>query len=722
MLKTALKSVPALMLGVLTVPVTTAQTRAKVDFARDVQPLLRANCYSCHGSSLQSGGFRLDLRRDSMPNRVGANGARIVPGNSASSRVYIRVAGNQGGLQMPPTGPLSAEEIGIIKAWIDQGAEWPDELSGETPSSPQDPQVTQLMNALRHGDRRAFERLLRANPKSAQSKGSGGDTPLMYAALYADANSVRLLLDMGADPNARNDAGATALLWAVDDAEKTQLLLEHGADANSRSNDGRTPVLLAASRFGAGNVVTLLIDHGAKLEGQPVLSGAATAGDESLMQLLIDRGADRKTFPADLAMRSGCSACVALLLQSAARADLNRALAPAARYGDLNAVKMLLERGAEASPAALRVASASEKIPLEVVTTLLDRGIREETALDLAMRHGDTPVVAALRKAGLKETAGHAATLKKRVAVRSTRAAIEKSLPLLQRADVVFLKTAGCVSCHNNSLFLMTAAAARRKGFRVDETAVQSQLKTSGIYIESWRQRVLQDIAIPGAIDTAGYILAGLAAANYPPDAATDAIARYIMRRQSADGGWKIASHRPPIESSDIEATAVALRSLQSYALEPQKAEYAQAVERGAVWLAKVQPQTTEDHVFQVLGLAWARAKRDVIQKAARNLIALQRTDGGWGQIPTLASDAYATGQALTALAEAGGLAVTDPVYWHGVQFLLHTQLDDGSWYVRTRAIPAQPYFDSEFPHGRDQFISAAATNWATMALIAAAR
>src|SRR4029450_10785451 len=105
-----------------------------------------------------------------------------------------RVAGNQAGLQMPPTGPLSAEEIGIIKAWIDKGADWPDELSGRKPAPPHDPQVTQLMNALRHGDRRALERLLRANPKSAQSKGSGGDTPLMYAALYADANSLRLLL------------------------------------------------------------------------------------------------------------------------------------------------------------------------------------------------------------------------------------------------------------------------------------------------------------------------------------------------------------------------------------------------------------------------------------------------------------------------------------------------------------------------------------------------
>jgi hypothetical protein len=67
-----------------------------VDFARDIQPLLRANCYSCHSASLQSGNFRLDRRRDSMPNRVGANGARIVPGNSAASRLYIRVSGHHG--------------------------------------------------------------------------------------------------------------------------------------------------------------------------------------------------------------------------------------------------------------------------------------------------------------------------------------------------------------------------------------------------------------------------------------------------------------------------------------------------------------------------------------------------------------------------------------------------------------------------------------------------
>src|SRR5262245_1542581 len=212
----------------LTVLGMSAQAPAKVDFARDVQPLLRTNCYSCHGPTLQSGNFRLDRRRDSMPNRVGANGARIVPGNSATSRVYLRVSGSQAGLQMPPTGALKPEEIALIKTWIDLGAEWPDELAGEAPSPPQDPQATQVMDALRRGDRASCERLLKANPKAAQSKGSGGTTPLMFAALYADANAVRLLLEKGADPNALNDAGATALLWAVDDAEKVQLLLERG--------------------------------------------------------------------------------------------------------------------------------------------------------------------------------------------------------------------------------------------------------------------------------------------------------------------------------------------------------------------------------------------------------------------------------------------------------------------------------------------------------------
>ena len=60
-------------------------------------------------------------------------------------------------------------------------------------------------------------------------------------------------------------------------------------------------------------------------------------------------------------------------------------------------------------------------------------------------------------------------------------------------------------------------------------------------------------------------------------------------------------------------------------------------------WLERAEPASTEDHVFQILGLIWGGGNRETIRKAASQLLALQRSDGGWGQIPPLASDAYAT-------------------------------------------------------------------------------
>ena len=77
-------------------------------------------------------------------------------------------------------------------------------------------------------------------------------------------------------------------------------------------------------------------------------------------------------------------------------------------------------------------------------------------------------------------------------------------------------------------------------------------------------------------------------------------------------------------------------------------------------------------------------------RKATADLLALQREDGGWPQLKTLGTDAYATGQVLYALHEGGALAVTDPAYQKGVRYLLRTQCEDGSWYVPTRAMPVR--------------------------------
>jgi len=299
----------------------------------------------------------------------------------------------------------------------------------------------------------------------------------------------------------------------------------------------------------------------------------------------------------------------------------------------------------------------------------------------------------------------------------SVEAAIDRSIPLLQRSDVAFIRKSGCVSCHNNSLTAMTIASARKQGVRVDENIARTQVKAIAAYVEGNRERYLQGISIAGQVDTTGYILLGMAAEGWPSDPATDAMARYLKDRQGPDGSWQNFAGRPPIESSDLQSTATAMRSIQIYTPKAQQAEYEKSIQLAAEWIGKAQPLTTEDRVFQLFGLAWA-GKQEMAKQASLILLREQRSDGGWGQTSLLRSDAYATGQALVALNETGVLLPSDTAYKHGAQFLLNTQLEDGSWYVRSRTIPFQPYFDGGFPQGPDQFISAAATNWATMALI----
>lgn len=224
---------------------------------------------------------------------------------------------------------------------------------------------------------------------------------------------------------------------------------------------------------------------------------------------------------------------------------------------------------------------------------------------------------------------------------------------------------------------------------------------------------------------TISYSLLGLAAENYPPDATTDAMARFVQSRQWPDGRWETAAHRPPIESNDdIVVTSIALRALQIYGPKAQHTKSEMSVKRAADWLIKAQPKTTQERAFHLFGLGWAglNANNELVRKAVRELLQQQRSDGGWAQLSSLSSDAYATGQALVALKQAGDVDMSDPSYKRGVEFLLKTQLEDGSWYVKSRAIPLQPYFESGFPHGHDQWISAAATNWATTALALASQ
>jgi hypothetical protein len=175
------------------------------------------------------------------------------------------------------------------------------------------------------------------------------------------------------------------------------------------------------------------------------------------------------------------------------------------------------------------------------------------------------------------------------------------------------------------------------------------------------------------------------------------------------------------MQDGNFSRTALSIRALTTYATPAKAAEYKSRLERAATWLAAQAPVSTEDRVMQLLGLHWANADADAQPKRMQQLRKLQRRDGGWAQTPYLESDAYATGQVLYTLGQLG-VPVSDPALQRGATFLLRTQQKDGSWHVKSRAMKIQPYFDGSFPHEHEQWISQAATAWATMALTVSTR
>jgi hypothetical protein len=202
-----------------------------------------------------------------------------------------------------------------------------------------------------------------------------------------------------------------------------------------------------------------------------------------------------------------------------------------------------------------------------------------------------------------------------------------------------------------------------------------------------------------------------------PPDWTTDATAINIAVQQSADGRWHFGGlARPPIGDGDITTTALAVRALKTYG-PPARTDIAGRIEKAMAWLRATPTLTADDRNYQLLGLAWGGGDQKTLRKLADAIVAAQRADGGWAQRRELDSDAYATGQTLFALSSAIGLAASDAAYQRGVKFLLSTQRADGSWYVRSRAVKFQPFFESGFPYGHDQWISSMATGWATAAL-----
>jgi hypothetical protein len=306
------------------------------------------------------------------------------------------------------------------------------------------------------------------------------------------------------------------------------------------------------------------------------------------------------------------------------------------------------------------------------------------------------------------------------------RAAIDKSLPLLMAGATEHRENRTCFACHQQGPPIFALIAARESGFKIVDEEIDRQTAFIAKFLDGNRENYLQGKGQGGQADTAGYALWTLSVVGYQPDDTTSAVAEYFLLRHKEKDHWLNSSNRPPSEASPFSTTYLALYGLSSFGTTEQTDRIAARTAQVREWLLKTPAADNEDRVFRLWALEAAGAAKTDIGAAAKELLAKQRDDGGWAQLDSgdagyvENSDAYATGSALVVLNATGELATSDPAYQRGLAYLLKTQLADGSWHIASRSKPFQPYYESGFPHGKDQFISCAATGWATWAMVLA--
>jgi ankyrin repeat protein len=636
-----------------------------------------------------------------------------------------------------------------------------------------------LVSAIRNADAQLLGTLL-DNGADGNARDAEGNTPLILASFYANPRCVELLIDRGADVNAANKAGATPLIRAATDHEKTRLLVAAGANVRARTALGNTPLLLAARCPGNFRTVQLLLERGANATERndagigPILAAAAS-GDGETVRLLLAAGAKADDFPKSNNPRATDIAAgfrtplmwaayhndvslVRRLLEHGA--DPNQStyfgnpLSQACWSDSFAAAEVLIAHGANvnardagANFTPLLWAAGTESPRPHLVQLLLANGadpnavggepvgafgLVPQTPRLIAEKRGRTAIVDALVAAGAREPprAEKAATphraLPEQLDHSTLIASTEKALAALQttaaKSRDSFLRHVSkqdCASCHQQYLPMAAVGHARNRSVRFDQEAVREQVASLDKLTHPFQEHefITQTLFQPEPAHGFGYHLFGFAAEGVPPSAATDGMVHHLVTIQASDGRWFNNLPRPPLQSGDVSATALAIQAIQHYGWPGRKAELAASVERARRWLWKVKAETNDEAVFQLLGLHWAGEPAERLAGLAGSLWQRQRTDGGWAQLPRLESDAYATGEVLYTLVQAAKVPVTDPAWQRGLRFLLERQEEDGTWHVVRRTFPFQPTMESGFPHHRDSWLSAAATSWAVLAL-----
>ena len=146
----------------------------------------------------------------------------------------------------------------------------------------------------------------------------------------------------------------------------------------------------------------------------------------------------------------------------------------------------------------------------------------------------------------------------------------------------------------------------------------------------------------------------------------TAAVAEYLLKYQSDKDHWRVTSNRPPSEASNFTTNYLALRALRVWGTPDQKEAIEKRRDAVREWLLKTRPRTRRTACSGSWPSKRPGPKEDAIRERPQALLKRSGPDGSWSQLDDKPGDAYATGSALVALHEAGGLAPTDPAYRRG--------------------------------------------------------
>lgn len=294
---------------------------------------------------------------------------------------------------------------------------------------------------------------------------------------------------------------------------------------------------------------------------------------------------------------------------------------------------------------------------------------------------------------------------------------IQRAIAPIENAMLGYRENRRCFSCHHHAHAIVALSELSRRGFDINQQLLKIQfLRTVG-RTQSVDQRYAKNQNIGGGVDTAGYALLAMRTGGHQPDETTESMVRWMLQKNPDEGFWSGTKNRAPTQTSDITRTWLCLDALGHFGSAALADQISERKLKSRQWLLNVKANSTEDKVSRIRALSVIGDAGAEIEEFADQLVKEQRVDGGWAQTDEMESDAYATGSVLMTLHQHAGHSTKGEFYQRGVDFLKSTQLADGTWHVKTRATPVQTYFESGFPHGRDQYISFTATCWAATAM-----